>query len=341
MFRNITICNWYISCRGTRGNGLMERKDIAILIVVIVAFFATLGISKQQVVASGDIPAVSYIATNSKSNIEGESEAEYEKLMYEHLLEYKQSKIKENSQKQIQLDTLEKQIREFVGDDINKFGMVYYDINSKKSIEINADKQFVAASTIKVPINMLMYDMVQDKKININEKLQYEECDYEDGAGILQGSDLSNPIALKTLSDDSIIYSDNIAINMLLRKVGNENRFNYIEKIVGHPIVHDGNNTTPKDSFRILERLYSNPEKNKYYSAMIETMKKTEYHDRIDKYIPEEIVAHKIGDFAEYVNDMGIVCKKNPYILTVFTKEIPEANELIGQVSKIIYDAQK
>ena len=219
--------------------------------------------------------------------------------------------------------------------------MVYYDINSKKSIEINADKQFVAASTIKVPINMLMYDMIQDKKIDINEKLKYEECDYEDGAGILQGTDLSKPIAIKTLSDYSIIYSDNIAINMLLRKVGNENRYNYIEKIIGHPTVHKGNNTTPKDSFKILERLYSNPENNKYYSAMIETMKKTEYHDRIDKYIPKEIVAHKIGDFAEYVNDMGIVCKDNPYILVVFTKEIPEANEVIGQVSKMIYDAQK
>jgi beta-lactamase class A len=328
-----------------RGNGYMERKDIAILVVVMMAFFATLYISKQQVVASGSIPAVSYISTDNKDSIEvvaeDISEAEHEKLVYDHLLEYKQSKIKENFEKQVHIDSLEKEIRAFVGNNIDKFGLVYYDVNSGKSIEINSDKQFVAASTIKVPINMLAYDMVKDKKIDINEKLEYQECDYEDGAGVLQGSKLNNPIALKTLSDFSIIYSDNIAINMLLRKVGNENRYNYIEKIVGHTTVHEGNNTSPRDSFKILERLYSNPEKNKYYSTIIETMKKTEYHDRIDKYIPREIVAHKIGDFGEYVNDMGIVYKKNPYILVVFTKEIPEANEVIGQVSKIIYDAQK
>jgi beta-lactamase class A len=319
----------------------MERKDITILLAVIIIFTATLFISKHQVVASGSIPVDGYVSTSNKSNIEAVPEAETERLMNEHLLEYKQIKIKENFERQSQLDTLEKKIRAFAGDNINKFGMVYYDINSKKSIEINADKQFAAASTIKVPINMLMYDMIQDKKIDINEKLKYQEGDYEDGAGVLQGSELGNPIPIKTLSNYSIIYSDNIAINMILRKVGNENRYKYIEEILGHPIVHKGNNTSPKDSFKILERLYSNPENNKYYSEMIETMKKTEYHDRIDKYIPQEIVAHKIGDYAEYVNDMAIVCKDNPYILVVFTKEIPGANEFIGQVSKMIYDAQK
>lgn len=153
--------------------------------------------------------------------------------------------------------------------------------------------------------------------------------------------DLSKPIAIRTLSDYSITYSDNIAINMILRKVGKESKFNYIEKIVGYPIIHVGNEITPKDSFKILERLYSNPKNNKYYTDIVETMKKTECHDRIDKYIPREIVAHKMGNFNETVNDTAIVYKNNPYILVVFTDGVLEANEVIGQVSKIIYDAQK
>ncbi len=41
------------------------------------------------------------------------------------------------------------------------------------------------------------------------------------------------------------------------------------------------------------------------------------------------------------VNDTAIVYKDNPYILVVFTNGILEANEVIGQVSKIIYDDQK
>lgn len=322
----------------------MEIKKTAISLVVIMAFFSTLLISRQKVEASGDVPAVSYIFNNNQAKVQVPPEADNEDIMYEHLMEYKQSKIKEKIEEKSKLEnlvSLEKQIREYLGDNVNKFGLIYYDINSKNSIEINADNQFSAASTIKVPINMLMYDMIQEKKIDINEKLKYEDVDFEEGAGVLQGSDLSNPIAIKTLCDYSIRYSDNIAINMLLRKVGNENRYNFIESVVGHPIIHEGNNITPRDSFKILERLYLNPKNNEYYATLIETMKKTEFHDRIDKYIPQEVVAHKIGDYAEYVNDIGIVFKKNPYIVVVFTKDIPDANEVIGQVSKIIYDNQK
>ncbi|MGV8983071.1 serine hydrolase [Clostridium sp.] len=323
----------------------MESRNTAIFIGILMLCSATFFINKQGVAASGSIAAFNYITTNNKSNnyglSDGVSQDEHEELAKQNLLEYKQKKTKENSQKQAQLDTLESQIIALIGNNIKKVGVVYYDIKSGKSIKINEDKQFVAASTIKVPINMLMYDMVEDKKININEKLKYEECDFEEGAGVLQGSDLGNPISIKTLSDYSIRYSDNIAINMILRKVGIENKYDYMEKVLGHTVVHSGNNTTPEDSCKILEKLYFNVDDNKYYDTMIQAMEKTEYHDRIDKYIPKEIVAHKIGDYGEYVNDMAIVNKENPYILVAFTEDVPAANEVIAKVSKLIYDAQK
>lgn len=323
----------------------MEGRNTAIFIAILMVCFATFFVNKQGVAADGSIAAFNFISTNNKSNnyglSDGMSQAEHEEIANQHLLEYKQKKTKENSEKQIELDTLESKIRTLIGNDIDNVGMVYYDVKSGKSIRINEDKQFVAASTIKVPINMLMYDMVQDNKININEKLKYEECDFEEGAGILQGKDLSSPISIKTLSDYSIRYSDNIAINMILRKVGIENKYDYMEEMLGHTVVHSGNNTTPEDSCKILEKLYFNVDNNKYYDTMIQAMKKTEYHDRIDKYIPKEIVAHKIGDFGDCVNDIAIVNKENPYILVAFTEGVPEANEVIAKVSKLIYDAQE
>ncbi|MBU3179757.1 serine hydrolase [Clostridium psychrophilum] len=316
----------------------MKKRNI-VVVIAIIAFLVVINISKHQVVASGGVPTANNVITSNKiiNNIVPKNISETKEA-----LKRKQDKTNENIKNQAKLDTLEKRIRKLVGtNNINKFGMVYYDIKSKKTITINEDKQFVAASTVKIPINMLVYDMIQDKKININGKIKYDKNDFEEGAGILQKEDLREPIAIKRLSDLSIIYSDNIAVNMLLRKVGSENRYKYIEKIVGHSIVHDGNNITAMDSSKILERLYLNPDNNKYYATMIKTMKKTIYHDRIDKYIPREIVAHKIGDLAPYVDDTAIVCKDNPYILVVFTKGISNADELIGQVSKMIYDEQK
>ncbi|MGK0464944.1 serine hydrolase [Clostridium sp.] len=321
---------------------MMEDKDVVLLLAVVMVFFATLFISKQQALASSSVPtistsfnieATSQIVDDEAAKSKAEAEVEHQKLLVA-----KQIKMDEDLKIKQQLVDLEKKIKAFVGDDIDKFGMVYYDIKSKKSIEINVDNLFLAASTVKVPINMLVYDMIQDKKIDINEELKYRKLDFEGGAGRLQETDLSKPIPIKELSDYSIRYSDNIAINMLLRKVGNKNRHAYIEKITGHPLVLKGNYTTPMDSFKILERLYLNPDNNEYYSGLVENMKKTEYHDRIDKYIPNEIVAHKIGNYAGYVNDMAIVYDEEPYILAVFTKNMPEAAKNIAQVSKIIYE---
>ncbi len=323
----------------------MEDMDVVLLLAVMLVFFAVLYISKQQEVAS--VPTFytsTYNETNSveASQMVAETDAKAaDEKEYQQLLAQREIAIEEELKNQQQLEELEQSIRTFIGDDINKFGMVYYDINSNRTIKINEDSQFIAASTIKVPINMLMYDMIQDNEMNIDDKLKFKKGDYEEGAGILFKTDLSKSIPVKRLSDYSIMYSDNIAINMILRKVGRENRYNFIEEIVGHPIEHKGNFTTPMDSFKILERLYTNPDNNEYYSDLIEIMKTTIFNDRIDKYIPKEIVAHKIGNYGGCVNDIAIVYKENPYILVVLTNNMPEAEEVIAQVSKIIYDAQK
>jgi hypothetical protein len=110
----------------------MEIKKTAISLVVIMAFFATLLISRQKVEASGDVPAVSYIFNNNNEPntqvlSEGISEADYEDIMYEHLMDYKQSKIKEKIEEQLRLANLvdlEKQIRGYLGDNVNKFGHI-------------------------------------------------------------------------------------------------------------------------------------------------------------------------------------------------------------------------
>lgn len=236
------------------------------------------------------------------------------------------------------LNDLKIKIDSTIGINKNNVAIAYYDINTGDSIKINENISFLAASTVKVPINMLLYDMVYKGEINENEKLTYTDGDYEEGAGILQGQDLSQPLSIIDLSRYSIIYSDNIAINMIIDRVGIENRFAYLESILNHNVDHNENYTTADDSLKILKRLYENPDNNPYYENLINLMKNTVYHDRIDKLIPQQIVAHKIGDYNEYVNDIGIVYTKNPYIIVILTKNIPNANELIGQISKIIYD---
>lgn len=235
---------------------------------------------------------------------------------------------------------LEKEIKDYLGDRADKVGLVYYDINSQRSIIINGDKEFTAASTFKVPLNMIFFKRVKSGTVDINEKLQYQASDYEEGTGILQGEDLSAPLPLKDLSDDSIIYSDNIATNMILNRLGYDSVKNEEDAILGHTTDHSGNYMTPNEAAIFLKILYQNSNHNPYYDHLIDIMKHTEFHDRIDAKIPQDIVAHKVGNYGAYVNDIGIIYTPKPYILAVYTEDLPGAENVISDISQMIYNKQ-
>jgi beta-lactamase class A len=239
-----------------------------------------------------------------------------------------------------EMEKLKQGITNILGSNINNVGIAFYDIKSKSSFDINGDKIFTAASTVKVPVAMATAELIQDGKLSLNSTIAFKDSDYEEGAGILVGSSkLNAPITISDLIKYSLIYSDNIAVNMLLRTITNNERYDFIEEVVGHPVDRKANLTTAKDSMLILKKLYENKENNSTYDIILSHMKKTIYHDRIDKYIPREIVAHKIGDYGNYANDIAIVYDSKPYIITVFTKNLNEdAYEIIAKISKYIYN---
>lgn len=235
---------------------------------------------------------------------------------------------------------LQSELNEYIGSDKIRIGLIYYDLEIGNSIEMNPDMEFAAASTVKVPMNMALMNLAQKGSIDFESSMEYTESDYEGGTGILQGKDRSEPIPLRTLSEYSIVYSDNIATQMIIRKIGRDVMYDSFSKMAGREVARTGNMTTAADSAAYLKRLYANPDKNPYYEFLITNMKNTIFHDRIDKYIPQELAAHKIGNYASYVNDVAIIYTERPYVLVVFTNGVSDAPEKIAQISKMIYEYQ-
>lgn len=235
-------------------------------------------------------------------------------------------------------------INDYLGDDINKVSISYYDINSGKNFNINEKVELKAASTVKVPVSMMLYDAINNGEITEQSTMLYRNGDYEASFGGIGYEDLSKPKTFEHINECMIIYSDNVAVNMLLRYFGNNRRYDYIEAIVGHEVNRKGNISTAEDTMKILKHLYFNPNNNPHYGKIIELMKKTSFHDRLDKLIPQENVAHKIGDYQDntgnYVHDVGIIYGKKPYILVVMTKNLGNTYDRIAQISKIVYDEQ-
>lgn len=242
------------------------------------------------------------------------------------------------------IENLSTKIKNYLGSDVDKVGFVYYDLSSNKSIALNEDKVCIAASTYKVSMNLVAYNMINDGKFNLTDTVPYKADFYETGAGSLQYKTKTlskSPIAFSTLLDLSITQSDNIATNMISDKIGGAD---YVRKEVSNitgvtDIDTTTNVITPKIAFRLLKTLYDN-KSNENYAHLINAMKETEFHDRIDKYLPHKLVAHKIGNFDSYTNDIGIVFTDKPYIFVIYVDGLPKPEEKIAKISKMVYDAQ-
>lgn len=239
-------------------------------------------------------------------------------------------------------DDISNYINSYLGSTSN-IGFSFYNTVTGESFNINGDKVFTGASTIKVPLNVLICDRVQKGELSFDNVLTYTRDAYEEGTGIIQGQPVGSKYSIKDLSKLSITHSDNIATNMLIGTFGTYSNFrNQIDSIVGQTD-HSGNYISPNQMMAMLKRLYTNPDNNPYYATLIDNMKNTIFHDRMDKYIPQEIVAHKIGNYGAYVNDVGIIYTKEPILVSFYTENLSQdkANEIIAQCSKILYDIYK
>ena len=233
--------------------------------------------------------------------------------------------------------SLEDRLKIYLGDDIDNIGLIYYNFKNKTTININENKEFIAASTYKVGLNFYAYYLNSIGKLDLNEYIQYSPEDFEEGTGILQNEYCIGSYKIQDLLDLSLIYSDNIATNMLGRYLGGheEVRKNLYE-LLNINFSSTENIITPSIEFKILKYLY---DFNYYpnFSHMLSVLTQSEYNDRLAKYLNPNIVAHKIGTYDTYIHDVGIVFDNNPYIIILYTHDIDNAEEKIANISNTIY----
>jgi beta-lactamase class A len=253
----------------------------------------------------------------------------------------KESQTQKQSMKQY-VSTLNKKTRTLVDSTAGHIGITYLDLNTGESFSINGQKKFFAASTNKVPLVMKISDLVNKGELTWEQSVKYRKSDYEAGTGRLQALG-KEQVSIKTLTRYAVVYSDNIAKNMLFRQVAptypNGIKALYKSFLPGES-TNGENRFSTDDMAKILNLLYEGKGENAGYQMLYDNMKHTEFHDRLETPLTAGHVAHKIGSNGTEFNDIGIFEGKHPFILTVSTNHVPNASDFISSVADLIYTAQ-
>lgn len=253
----------------------------------------------------------------------------------------KSGPLHKNSAKSKDLSPLENDIRKYISRFKGKYGIYYLSLKDGSSFGINSMDEYIAASTVKIPINLYLFKKIKEGAIDPEKKITYLEEDYEGGTGRLQREKVGSKYSIRMLSKYSIIYSDNVATNMLLRLLGRAEVKDFMREL-GCAVVSDEKNIScPRDMAIYMREVYNfrnaNPELG---DEMMWYFENTVYNDRIPKLLPKNIkVAHKTGNQIDALHDVGIVFIDSPYILAIMSKNIneEEADDVIAEISRMVY----
>lgn len=315
----------------------MKKHTLLTLLLLSVIFFGAISISTYAKSPKEKIDSIEPVVTDEitdKTTVDDtfeEAESEEKQTYY-----YNSNEISSDW-----TNSLELKIRDQLGDDINKVGFIYYNLNSGEKIAINENEIVVAASTCKMGMNVVAYEMVKNNELSLDEDLFYDSSFYTEGTGLLQyklnGLD-NKPLKVQYLLNLTIIESDNIATNMIFNRLGGKPLVREkMNDLVGLTCITDQNRTTTEIQYRLLRFIYEHRNEPNY-AHLIESMKNTVFNDAIDKYIPKEISAHKVGFYDKSSSDIGLIDTKNPYIFVMYTEDVYDPDEVIAKLSKLVYD---
>ncbi len=223
-------------------------------------------------------------------------------------------------------------------------GFFLQDANTGAWLGINEREGFNPASLLKIPVMMAVLRKTELGEISTGDTLETIEEDLDKNSGELHKKGAGHKMSVWKFIEEMILSSDNTAKNVLKRQL-TDAELNSVFAHVGipNPYSQAGDSmVTPRGYTRLFKSLYFSTYLSPELSEKaLEIATDTEMENLLSAGIPYEIqVAHKYGERPDGLSDCGIVYHpQNPYYLCVMTRdlEVPQAKELITNLSKIVY----
>ena len=222
-------------------------------------------------------------------------------------------------------------------------------------VDINAEKQYPAASIIKLPVLVRMFKSIEANQFTIYDEMKMTEQYRSSGSGDLQYSQVGNSYSMDYLAKIMIQDSDNTSTNMIMSKLGGMDDVNiglrdwgisktYVRTWL--PDLGGTNKTTAADMAKILYNLdnpgFLNVNSREY---IIDYMSHVKNNRLIQAGLGEgALFIHKTGDIGTMLGDAGIVFAPNgkKYIVVILANRpynSPQGKDFIVKASSLIYKA--
>lgn len=235
--------------------------------------------------------------------------------------------------------SLQKKIETLLEGFHGKMGVYVYDLESNKTVSVNADTIYPTASMVKIPILIGIMHKIRDGELKFHQRMTYtDSLFYSEGDDMLASFKNGESIELGRVISLMLSYSDNcaslwlqglsgggIVINKYLDQLGMKNtRVNSrTEGRKGDWQVYGWGQTTPRELATLMKLIVERKIIDKQYSEKMLRMMGRQFWDEegISEIPPDVFVADKNGAVDASRGEVMYVNGDHRYIFAVCSKE--------------------
>ncbi|WP_047981146.1 serine hydrolase [Ornithinibacillus contaminans] len=259
---------------------------------------------------------------------------------------------------------LTKRIQEIIKHAGGTWGISLEDLTTNEAWGLNTEESFYAASVIKVPIMIAVFDAHHQGALNLTDTVHLDRDALVGGSGVLQHLTIGTRFTIHDLLTLMIIQSDNTATNILIDLLGVEKiqqtmekqglvKSKFYHKMMTVPVDREGiNEITAREMTVMLKKLVTGKIISAYAcEQMITIMKKQQIRTTLPGKIPtnssqligalpEWEIANKTGSVSGIRHDIGIFyVGKRTLVAAVLSKDVDDirAVDALGEIGLEIW----
>jgi beta-lactamase class A len=233
-------------------------------------------------------------------------------------------------------------------------GMFFVDLETGNYLDINGEKVFAAASTIKFPVLVALFEEIDAGRIKPNEILVMRNSQKAEGSGELQYKPAGTKLSVLTTATKMITISDNTATNMIIDRLGGKEKLNERFRAWGlqNTVIRNklgdfkGTNTTSAKDLVRLSALITNNQliSSASRSQALSIMRRVENKSLLVSGLGKgATIAHKTGTLGVLLGDAGIIEMPSgkKYLAGIIVRRPfgdSRGREFISRVSKMVYN---